>query len=310
MPSKTDYKGASKAFRAGVARRTPGKKMRDMRTRRIIGEFFRYAFLTVAAFVSVFPFFWMIVCSTNNTVDVVAGKMWFGGEFVRNFKNLFANDLNYAGAVLNSAIISVVTTLFALLISSLAGYGFEIFRSGNKDRVFSVLLCSMMVPFCSLMVPLYRMFSSVTRSGELIGGIFGLNTFASVILPSVSTAFLIFFFRQNSKYFPRETLEAARIDGLSEIGIFFKMYMPVMKSTYAAGGIITFMSAWNNYLWPLVTLSGNKRTAPLILAAMGSSYTPDYGMIMLGIVIATLPTALIFFLLQKQFVAGMLGSVK
>lgn len=303
MPSEIDYS-------SGPSGGGSGRKLRKARVKKLVPEILRYAFLVVAAFVSVFPFFWMIVCSTNNTVDVVAGKMWFGGDFVKNLKNLFGNDLNYARAILNSAVISVITTALALLISSLAGYGFEIFRSKNKDRVFSVLLCSMMVPFCSLMVPLYRMFSSVTRSGETIGGIFGLNTFASVILPTVSTAFLIFFFRQNSKYFPRETLEAARIDGLSEIGIFFKMYMPIMKSTYAAGGIITFMSAWNNYLWPLVTLSGDNRTVPLILAAMGSSYTPDYGMIMLGIVIATLPTALIFFLLQKQFVAGMLGSVK
>ena len=91
---------------------------------------------------------------------------------------------------------------------------------------------------------------------------------------------------------------------------FFRMFIPTMKSTYAAAMTITFMNAWNNYLWPLVTLSGDNRTIPLLLSAMGSSYTPDYGMIMLGIVIATLPTALIFFLLQKHFVAGMLGSVK
>ena len=87
--------------------------------------------------------------------------------------------------------------------------------------------------------------------------------------------------------------------------------MPTAKNTYAAAAIITFMGSWNNYLWPLVALqSSDKRTVPLVLSAMGASYTPDYGMMMCGIVIATLPTAIIFFVLQKQFVQGMLGSVK
>ena len=87
--------------------------------------------------------------------------------------------------------------------------------------------------------------------------------------------------------------------------------MPTMKSTYAAAIIVTFMSSWNNYLWPLIALqSPEKRTLPLVLSAMGSSYTPDYGMMMAAVVMATIPTALIFFLMQKHFVAGMTGSVK
>ena len=87
--------------------------------------------------------------------------------------------------------------------------------------------------------------------------------------------------------------------------------MPTMKSTYAAAAIITFMGSWNNYMWPLVALqTPSKRTVPLILSTLGSSYTPDFGIIMTGIVISTIPTALIFFLLQKHFVAGMMGSVK
>ena len=87
--------------------------------------------------------------------------------------------------------------------------------------------------------------------------------------------------------------------------------MPTMKSTYAAAIIVTFMSSWNNYMWPLISLqSPEKRTLPLVMSALGASYTPDYGMIMMAVVIATLPTALIFFLMQKHFVAGMTGSVK
>jgi lactose/L-arabinose transport system permease protein len=264
---------------------------------------FKYIFLTAAAFISIFPFLWMLISATNKSIEVSRGSLLPGTNLYENLKNLFTNNLNFANSLVNSAKIAVATTVLALIISSLAGYGFEIYRTKFRDKIFSILLLSMMVPFASLMVPLFRMFRNFK--------VFGLNTTASVIIPSVATAFLIFFFRQNTKAFPKDLLEAGRIDGLSELQLFTKIYVPTMKSTYAAAAIITFMSSWNNYMWPLITLqTASKRTAPLIISTMSSSYTPDYGMIMAGIVIATLPTALVFFLMQKQFVEGMLGSVK
>ncbi len=269
---------------------------------------FKYIFLIIIAIFSIFPFFWMIVSATNTAREVNAGKLAFGTHLMENLTNLFHNALNFGSSVGYSALIAVITTVLALLISSIAGYGFEIFHSRARDRVFNILLLSMMVPFCALMIPLYRMFSAVGKAG-LTG--FGLNTLFAVISPVVCTAFLIFFFRQNTKSFSKDIIEAARIDGLTEPEIFLQMYLPVMKSTYAAGAIITFMTSWNNYLWPLIALQDpQKRTVPLILSAMGSSYTPDYGMIMAGIVISTLPTGILFFVMQKQFVAGMIGSVK
>lgn len=268
----------------------------------------KYIFLIILSVISIFPFLWMIICATNDAVDVNRGTMAFGTSLIQNLKNLFAADKGFVHSLINSAIISVITTILALFVSSAAGYGFEMFRTKRRDRVFNLLLLSMMIPFATLMIPLFRIFGKLSDSGL---SFMGLNTFAAVIIPSVSTAFLIFFFRQNTKSFPKDIIEAARIDGLSEIKIFFQMYVPVMKSSYAAAAIITFMNSWNNYLWPLVALqSPDKKTVPLILSTMGSSYTPDYGMIMAGIVIATLPTALIFFLMQKQFVQGMIGSVK
>lgn len=269
---------------------------------------FKYVFLIVVSAISIFPFFWMIVSSTNNAREVNAGKLTFGVHLAENFGNLFHNELNFEVSLGYSALIALITTVLALFISSVAGYGFEVFRSKARDRVFNILLLSMMLPFCALMIPLYRMFGAVGKAGMTD---VGLNTLFSVIAPYICTAFLIFFFRQNTKSFPKDILEAARIDGLNEPGIFLYMFVPVMKSCYAAGAIITFMSSWNNYLWPLVALQDpQKRTVPLILSAMGSSYTPDYGMIMAGIVIATLPTGIIFFVMQKHFVAGMVGSVK
>ncbi|HCW54327.1 MAG TPA: lactose ABC transporter permease [Clostridium sp.] len=273
-----------------------------------IANIARYSILSIAAFISIFPFFWMIVSSTNASVDVTRGKLTFGSEFMNNLNNLLSNDAGFIKSLGNSAVIAIITTILALLVSSIAGYGFEIFRSKARDRVFSILLLSMMVPFSALMIPLFKMFGYL-KSTPL--KFLGLNTLPAVILPSVATAFLIFFFRQNTKSFPKDTLEAARIDGLSEIGIFFKMYMPMMKTTYAAAAIITFMNSWNSYLWPLLVLqTPEKRTVPLIISNFGSSYSPDYGLIMIAIVIATLPTAFVFFAMQKQFVQGMLGSVK
>ncbi|MCD8500351.1 MAG: carbohydrate ABC transporter permease [Bacillaceae bacterium] len=265
-----------------------------------------YSFLTGASFISIFPFIWMIVSATNKSVDVTRGRLLPGLNLLENFQNLLGT-VNLSQALLNSAKISISTTVFSLLIASLAGYGFEIYRSKAKDRVFNFLLLSMMIPFAALMVPLFRMFAGISSVFPMIG----INTLSAVVLPTLTTAFLIFFFRQSTKMFPKEILEAGRIDGLTELGVFFRIYIPTMKTTYAAAAIITFMASWNNYLWPLVVLqSPDKITIPLLISNLGSSYSPDFGVIMLAIVIATLPTAFIFFLMQKHFVAGMMGSVK
>ena len=154
---------------------------------------------------------------------------------------------------------------------------------------------------------LFRFFSQLSSVSSAIG----INSYASVYLPFVATAFLIFYFRQNTKMFSKELLEAGRIDGLSELGCFVRIFMPTMKNTYAAAGIIVFMSSWNNYLWPLIVLqTPDKQTVPLLISNLGSSYSPDFGLMMTAISIATLPTIAIFFILQRHFVAGMLGSVK
>lgn len=278
----------------------------------------RYSVLSFAAFISLFPFIWMLIAATNSNVAINSGSMMIGSELGNNLTKLFNPELGFTKAIFNSAIIALITTFFALLISSAAGCGFEIFKSKKRDIVFGILLVSMMVPFCALMVPLFRLFGSFGTMGFDDDGNplapwkwLGLDTYFAVVMPLVATAFLIFLFRQNTKAFPKDILEAARIDGLSEIAIFFKMYFPVMRPTYAAAAIITFMGSWNNFLWPLVALqTPEMRTVPLVLSNMGSSYTPDFGMIMCGIVIATLPTAAIFFLMQKYFVAGMVGAVK
>ncbi|MGE6573734.1 carbohydrate ABC transporter permease [Paenibacillus xylanexedens] len=267
---------------------------------------FTYVFLSIVAFISIFPFFWMIVSATNKSVDVTKGTLVPGSALLDNINKLLETT-NLVQSLGNSAIISIVSTILALLIGSMAGYGFEVFRTKSRDIVFTILLMSMMIPFAAIMIPLYRMFATISSAAPVIG----INTMASVIIPTITTAFLIFFFRQNTKMFPKDLLEAGRIDGLSELGIFLKIYMPTMKTTYAAAAIITFMSSWNNYLWPLIVLqTPDQQTIPLLISNLGAGYAPDYGVIMTAVVIATLPTAIVFFIMQKHFVAGMVGSVK
>ena len=269
----------------------------------------KYIFLSLVSIVSVFPLVWMVIAATNQSVDVTKGTLIPGTYFLENLKAVLGSDLQYLSAFKNSLLIAAVTTILAMIVSSAAGYAFVVYKSKGRERVFSIILMSMMIPFAALMVPLFRLFSKFSGMGPL--KVIALNTPMSVIIIAIATAFLIFFFRQNAQSFPKELIEAARIDGLGEFSIFAKIFMPTMKSCYAAAIVVTFMTSWNNYLWPLIALqSPEKRTLPLVISAMGSSYTPDYGMMMTAVVIATIPTALIFFLMQKQFVAGMTGSVK
>ena len=259
-----------------------------------------YIFLTIVSLISVFPLYWMITAATNTSVEVARGKITFGTHAIENFQKLIAQQ-DLWGALGNSFLYAGVQTIAALFICSLAGYGFELYHDRHKDRVFSVLLLAMMVPQVATMIPLFKMISKMRL----------LNTVWAFILPAISTPFLIMMFRQNSRNFPVDIMEAARIDGLSEFKIFFKMYMPIMRSTYAAAAVITFMNAWNAYLWPKVVMTDNSaQTMPMLIANVAAGYTIDYGVLMMGVLFCSIHTMIIFFVLQKQFAEGITGAVK
>jgi lactose/L-arabinose transport system permease protein len=242
----------------------------------------------------------MISAATNSSTDVIKGKIWFGGYLIENIKTLVKN-YHIGRAFWNSLKNTVVGTVLSIFICSLAGYGFQVFRTRGKDRLMTLLLLSMMVPMASIMVPLFRMFSQVHL----------LNTMMGFVLPSVSTAFLIFFFRQCSQTFPVEVVQAARVDGLSEFGIFFRIFFPIMVPTFAAAAIVTFMNNWNEYMWSLVVMqTQNSQTMPLLTSSMIAGYTTDYGMLMVALSIYTLPTMILFITQQRNFVSGIVGSVK
>ncbi len=261
-----------------------------------------YVFIIIICLLSIFPFYFMLVSATNKSTDVIAGRMIPGAYLIQNFKNLLTTPtVSLWRSLWNSLRTTVIQTVLSIFVCSLAGYGFQVYRDKKKDAMMNILLLSMMIPFASTMIPLFKMFSAAHL----------LNTTLGFVLPSISTAFLIFFFRQNSQAFPLETIQAARVDGLSEIGIYLKIYMPIMSPTFAAAAIVTFMNAWNNYLWPLIVMqSNNMRTMPLFVTNLTAGYVTDYGMLMLAVTIMTLPTIILFFTQQKRFVEGITGSIK
>lgn len=267
---------------------------------RLIRQAVIYFLLALTAFLSIFPFLWMVIGATNTSVDIIKGKVFFGAALVDNYLK-FIQTFNIGLLFWNTGKIAIVGTILTLLVSSMAGYGFEIFRSRFKERIYQGLLLTMMIPFAAMMIPLFILMATF----DLV------DSHMAVILPTVASVYLIFYFRQSSKAFPADLRDAARVDGLKEWKIFLFVYVPVMRSTYAAAFIIAFMTAWNSYLWPLIILQSNEqKTFTLALSSLGSAYAPDFGVIMLAAILATLPTLIVFFAMQKQFVQGMLGSVK
>lgn len=259
-----------------------------------------YVILSIVSFLSVFPLLFMAISATNKSVDVIKGRLFPGTYMLENFKNLMENQ-SVGIAMWNSFKYAIILTFLSLLICSLAGYGFEIYHDKAKDILMSVILLAMMVPFVATLVPLFQMFSKA----KLI------NTSLGFVLPSISTPFMIMLFRQSARSFPHDIIEAAKIDGLNAIQIFFGMFFPTMRSTYAAAATIIFMNAWNNYLWPkVIMLSEDSITMPMLVSNLTESYTTDYGILMLAVLICTLPTVIIFFLLQKSFAEGITGAVK
>lgn len=273
------------------------KKNRSMIQRRLIPT---YIFLVIVSIISVFPLYWMISASTNTSTEISRGRILPGSHFMENFNNLMSQQPLWR-ALGNSFLYAIVTTLVCLLICSIAGYGFEVYHDKWKDKLFSILLLAMMVPQVATMVPLFQMFSKARL----------LNCTLGFILPMISTPFMIMMFRQNARSFPIDIIEAARIDGLNEVQIFFRMFFPTMKSTYAAAAVITFMNAWNSYLWPKVIMTDNNSiTMPMLIANLITGYVTDYGMLMCGVLFCSIPTMIVFFVLQKQFAEGITGAVK
>ena len=260
-----------------------------------------YIILIVASFLSAFPLYYMICGATNSSIDIVRGKLLPGTYLMENYQSLIANQ-NLGRAMFNSFRNAIVNTVIALLVCSIAGYGFEIYHDKGKDLLMSILLLAMMLPFVAIMIPLFKLFSS----WKLV------NTWIALALPSISTPFLIMMFRQAARSFPHDIIEASRLEGLSEIKIFFTMFLPIMKSTYGAAMTVTFMNAWNNYLWPLLVIrSSEKYTLTLGLNTLINPYGDNYSLLVVGSFFSIIPIFILFVCFQQYFIEGMTaGAVK
>ena len=222
-------------------------------------------------------------------------------KFTSNYRNLW-KTVPYNRYFINSVFIATASTLLTLFFCSLGGYAFAMYRFRGQKILFGILLASMMVPFQVLLVPLFG----------LMYDIGWLNSYNAIIIPFSVGAFGVFLMRQFIVTIPPELLDAARIDGCSEFGIYYRVVLPIIKPALGALTIYSFLGSWNGYLWPLIILRDEvKYTLPIGLANLVGIYRQDYGMLMAGTLLSLMPIVILFLAMQREFVQGItLGSVK
>ncbi|MDD9974911.1 MAG: ABC transporter permease subunit [Candidatus Poribacteria bacterium] len=222
-------------------------------------------------------------------------------KFTSNYRNLW-KTVPYGRYFVNSVFIATASTLLTLFFCSLGGYAFAKYQFRGQKILFGILLASMMVPFQVLLVPLFR----------LMYDIGWLNSYKAIIIPFSVGAFGVFLMRQFIVTIPSELLDAARIDGCSEFGIYYRIVLPIIKPALGALTIYSFLGSWNGYLWPLIILRDEvKYTLPIGLANLVGIYRQDYGMLMAGTLLSLMPIVILFLAMQREFVQGItLGGVK
>jgi ABC-type glycerol-3-phosphate transport system permease component len=222
-------------------------------------------------------------------------------KFTSNYRNLW-KTVPYSRYFINSIFIATASTLLTLFFCSLGGYAFAKYQFRGQKILFGILLASMMVPFQVLLVPLFG----------LMYDIGWLNSYKAIIIPFSVGAFGVFLMRQFIVTIPSELLDAARIDGCSEFGIYYRIVLPIIKPALGALTIYSFLGSWNGYLWPLIILRDEaKYTLPIGLANLVGIYRQDYGMLMAGTLLSLMPIVILFLAMQREFVQGItLGGVK
>lgn len=256
-----------------------------------------YLVLIVGGIIMVFPIIWTLLSSFKVPAEImrVPPTFWPENFTLRNFEQLF-ETLPFGRYYLNSLVVAISTTVLVLLTSSLGGYLFDKYNFAGKNLLFLAVLANLMVPFEVLLVPLFR----ISHSFGLVGNYGGL------IIPFIVSPFGLYLMKQFCHEIPNDLIEAARIDGSSEFGTFFRIMLPLMKPALSALCIFTFMGNWNSYLWPLVVINSTQmRTLPVGLAAMQSDFGTRYGLIMAGSTLSIWPVVLIFLVIQKQFIEGL-----
>jgi ABC-type glycerol-3-phosphate transport system permease component len=288
-----------------AAEREVESKGAGNRVRRSAGVWL--TFLALAALLLLFaaPFVYMVTGSFKLNSEIFSYPLRFlpSEPTPENYRRLLSGEeIPFLRQFFNSSIVTVSQTLLALLISSMVGWGFAKYEFRGKRPLFIFLLATLMFPYQVTLVPLFLM---MVRFGWL-------DTYRAIVLPGALSAFGVFLMRQSMVSVSNELLDAARIDGSSEFGLYWRIGLPLSRAALAVLAVLTFLGAWNDYLWPLIVLrTSEKFTYPLGLATLVGLYKVEYGMILAGALIATVPILIIFLAGRKQFVAGLTaGAVK
>jgi multiple sugar transport system permease protein len=259
--------------------------------------------LIIGAVATSIPLLWMISASlmprgeaTAFPPRIIPSRITF-----EHYGDLFTR-LSLGRAFLNSMLVATIATLASLVFNSMAGYAFAKLRFRGRDRIFALLVAALAIPAQVAMLPLFLMLKSLGL----------VNTYLGVLIPYMATIYGVFLVRQFMLSIPDDLLAAARIDGASELRIYWNIVLPVARPVLATLAIFTFMSAWNDFMWPLIILSDDDRyTMPVAVANLVGEHWLDLELMMASAVLTVVPVLTLFFVLQKQYIAGMMaGSVK
>jgi multiple sugar transport system permease protein len=262
-----------------------------------------YAALVGGSLLTLMPLWWMLAASLMPAGEAnhFPPRLWPSRVTGEHYADLFAR-LNVARYAANSLIIAVATTAISVALNSMAGYAFAKLRFGGRDRVFRLLVAALVVPGQIGMLPLFLLL-------ERLGLI---NTYWGAIIPGMASIFGIFLVRQYAQSIPDDMLDAARIDGAGELRIYWELVLPSCRPILITLALFTFMGAWNDFLWPLVVLTdGDMYTLPVALANLVGEHVQDTELMMAGAVVTVVPVVLVFAVLQRFYIAGVMsGSLK
>lgn len=258
--------------------------------------------LLLAAF-AMLPLLWMVLASLRPPGQAIALGWQLSPDSLslEAYAALFAR-LHLASALANSTLLAASVTLVSLMFNSMAGYAFAKLRFRGRETLARILAAALIVPAQIAMLPLFLL---VERLGLV-------NTYAGVIIPGMASVFGIFLIRQYAWSVPDSILDAARVDGASELRLYWSVFLPLCRPALVTLGVFTFLSTWNDFLWPLVILSdASRQTLPVALANLLGEHVQDVELMTAGAVLTVLPPVLVFLLLQRHYVRGiMAGGVK
>jgi multiple sugar transport system permease protein len=267
-------------------------------------RFVAWIVLCVTTLIALFPMYWLFSSAftpTQYTINTTP-QLFPANPSLSNFRRLFELAENYWRWGLNSLIVALAVTAFHMFFDTMSGYAFAKRRFPGSTVFFWLILSTLMIPDHVTLVPKYI----VARQVGLLDSIW------AVILPGWAAVFGIFLMRQYIQTLPSELIEAGRMDGASEFGIFWRIILPLCKPALAALAIFTFVRQWNDFLWPLIVLQRSQNfTLPVGVASLQGEFGTDYGVIFAGAALAALPMIVFFLAFQRYFLEGVrMGAVK